>query len=396
MQIGLVYNVLFLFMTMCLFIAGYYASNFKVNPIFISPQKGSYFGPCLLGISAFTLNEGLRFGRGIDYNHYFFVYKEIGMGYEDDKEFLFQCLVKLFNLLGIEYRGFILFTSCLFIFSLIVFFRKYRNLTMFVLPIAPLFLLWTENLIRQSIGVSFLFVGLSFLVGKKRYFWFVFFSVIGTLFHSTILIISLMFFIVFHFNSVILTPLYSVSIFFMSAIFFSNTFMAFLEPFFSLFLFTERFSGYADQFNYMIIEGGAMGGSRIPLLYSGIGLISLVGGYGLRNYFGKKYVPIYNSCIVGVLSIPFTNSIELLRRLFLPFEFFMVPVIAYILYHAFRVKKSISIYAVASLIFVGGYYVRMIVLPPFKAPYLYQYVWDRKGKDFLDISTFNEIWKKNK
>ena len=136
-------------------------------------------------IIAYTLNEGLRFGRGIDYNLYWKAYEQFEVGTISDKEYSFYYLQKLLISAHMPFQVLVLFMSFMFILGVLMLLRNYSQ----SLPLAlPLFLLFSlndvENLVRWYFACSFFFIGLSYLLKENILNWrYVVFSVIGCSFH---------------------------------------------------------------------------------------------------------------------------------------------------------------------------------------------------------------------
>lgn len=69
-------------------------------------------------IGVYTLYSGLRWGRGTDYNLYYWVYEDINNGISrEDYEPLFELMVKIGGWLGLSWQGFVVFMSFFLIFA---------------------------------------------------------------------------------------------------------------------------------------------------------------------------------------------------------------------------------------------------------------------------------------
>ena len=107
----------------------------------------------VIAILLYTIIEGLRFGRGIDYNLYYDVYDQIeNSSLETNHEVLFISLCKLLIFLGIPYQGFILLCSFILITCGISFLKKHSEVLLYSLPLFFLVSLLAENLIRWFLG----------------------------------------------------------------------------------------------------------------------------------------------------------------------------------------------------------------------------------------------------
>ena len=99
------YDFLLVLMTLLLFFSGW----------LISKRIVSYWQGACVGILAYTVNVGLRFGRGIDYNLYVDIYNMVSRGFDSDHEPLFVFSIKLVSFLGGTWPVFVFLLSFLFI-----------------------------------------------------------------------------------------------------------------------------------------------------------------------------------------------------------------------------------------------------------------------------------------
>lgn len=148
--------------------------------------KISDFSPIIL---VYTLYSGLRWGRGVDYNVYYWVYENIKNGVSrEDNEPLFELLVKISAWLGFSWQGFVAFMSFFLIFAWCFFLKDYKKHLTLALPFLCLNLTMAENLMRWCLGFSFILIGLSYLLSKEDYKRYFIFCTMGFLVHYALIL----------------------------------------------------------------------------------------------------------------------------------------------------------------------------------------------------------------
>ena len=118
----------------------------------------------LAGFSAilvYTLNEGLRFGRGIDYNLYGMVYERLEATGQSDWDISFQFVARVLIDLNIPWQGYVILMSFVFILAMLIMLKVYQEIIPYALPLFALFSAGTvENMVRWYFGFSFIMIGL--------------------------------------------------------------------------------------------------------------------------------------------------------------------------------------------------------------------------------------------
>ena len=79
----------------------------------------------IAALAAYTLNEGLRFGRGIDYNLYWSVYDHFAAGWDSSKEPAFDLIQSFFLYFNLPFQALVIFMSFMFILGLLSLMRQY-------------------------------------------------------------------------------------------------------------------------------------------------------------------------------------------------------------------------------------------------------------------------------
>ena len=359
----------------------------------------------LAGISAlivYTLNVGLRYGRGIDYNLYGMSYEELEVGREIDWDVSFLYIARFLISLGIPWQGYVLLMSCIFIFATIILLRAYKDVLPYALPLFALFSMsHVENMVRWYMGFSFVMIGLSFLLeGEKRAnkrFWL--FSAIACTFHIALLPLPVVFYLLQRKEKVLLTPIWVCILYFGIGFFFQTEFMMRLVELANIMGMmlggvSERFQNYGDDAEYWLTGGfaGADPRSAFPDKQEILFFLCIVWlGYKAIKDCDKKYIFVYNMFVIGLLTNPIALQIELVGRFNAPFMFFRAIVLACIIKHVF-VNKTIMVNQMAwlfSLLIVLNMGRKILVTPFTQDPDKYLYIWNNKGKSYRSMY---EMW----
>ncbi len=179
-----------------LIFTGYKLTKKDIN----GKYKYEYWAACITSIITYTLIEGLRYGRGVDYKHYMRLYNNalnLSRYYDPSKiEPLFQFINKTFNIFDIPYPLVFCLYSFLLIYAGCYLLKQHRKIMLCGLP---LFFLATipqsENLVRQMMALSFILFSLNFFLTDKWLLSIIFF-VLAFLTHTSA-VIYLPFFLIF-------------------------------------------------------------------------------------------------------------------------------------------------------------------------------------------------------
>jgi len=374
-MITFIYVVLYSLMFFILYQAG---KGLKKN-------GGKIFSrPGLAAILAYSINEGLRFGRGINYNNYWQLYEEVSKGIEQDRDVCFVFLVKIMIYLGIPYQGLIMFESLMLIFGMLFLLRNFCELLPLSLTLFVLFsFLPMENMVRWYIGFSFLLIGLSFLVKCKTKKYFLF-CIIGCLLHIGLLPVTILFFFFFFFKKPLLHPLISIAAFVAIGFFFNTDFMLQFSDMFNMVTsLSERAESYQKSAEMWLTGGyGGVYRSAFPTKREMLFFFLIVwAGYKSLRVYNHGDVFVYNLFLFGFLIKPIANQIELLNRYHTVFFFFRAIVLSLIILNLYstRIFNQIVVKVVILLVFWEAFtYVRYSYLHP----QLHMYIWDRTNENW--------------
>ncbi len=379
MATALIYDFLLILMTLILFFSGWLISK-KILP---------YWQGATFGILAYSLNVGLRFGRGVDYNLYVDIFNSIVYGSDSDHEILFQYTIKLLGMLGGTWPVFVFLMSLFFIFSVYFFLQNYRPFVLYILPIFPYFTMFSENIVRQTMGLSFLLIGLYFLIKKeKNIILYGLFSALGVLCHSVTLVFVFLFYILSLPKDAMLSPKYSILLFFIFVLFFrSESIMVFMTLFTSLMI-GDHYAQYAENADMWLQKGFDDGVSyTVTALYVFVAFY----GYKIRSFFGRKYAFAYNVFLVGFLLYPISVKIELLSRIGVVLEMFIFVIMGCMFFYFISFKRMWShIWAFVILSLFSLNLLRVYITTPFKTPIQYLYLWDANGREKIEVTDFKD------
>lgn len=332
--------ILFLFRILLLFIAlcnGYhiYRSSKVV--------KWTSFLPTII---AYTLYAGLRWGRGVDYNLYYWVYNDINKGISrEDNEPLFVFLVKLFGNLGLEWKHFVAFMSFFLIFSICFFLRKRPKESFFTLPILILSLDFAENLMRWYLGFSFILVGLFYLLNNKQK-KFIIFAILGFLIHYGLIINIILFYLVWIISKkMIIPPMVAFSLYLILYFLFDPQFMGRFADIIQQINLGTRFITYQNNAE-LWLTGDAHDDVRSEVsilnIFKTLYLIYL--GYSVyKKNKSRKITCLYNYSLIGWVLNPAALQIEIAMRINSLFILLGQIYTAYIYYDILIRNKKIYI-----------------------------------------------------
>lgn len=351
----------------------------------------------IIVILVWTLNEGLRFGRGIDYNVYWTIYDNIASGYSFiDKDVFFLFICKLFLILKIPYQGFILFLSFLYIIGVLCLMRNFKYMSQYVLPLFLLFSMGpVENMVRWYFGYSLFLIGLSSLIAKEKITWhYVLFSFLACLIHIAFIPIPFVFYLIFMHKKIFFRPLVSLLLFYSIYLFFETDVMLHFSNVFDFITNSiEIFGNYGNNTEYWLTSGFAgiekTGKISVAELVF-ISFITILGYKVTLKLNNRANIYAYNLYIVGLLLYPIAKKIELIIRYDHIMFFFESVVLANIVYMFLKRKYYIRAIYSCFIVFAGLYVSNKYFIAPFKNnPKMYMYVWDRENENSF---TMIQMW----
>lgn len=294
-------------------------------------------------IIIFTLYSGLRWGRGTDYNIYYWVYNDINKGISrEDNEALFELLVKFFGFLGLEWQHFVAFMSFFLIFAGCYFLKKNDKALSFSLPFFVLGVGLAENLMRWYLGFSFILIGLYYLLENKQK-WFFIFSTLGFFVHYGLIIVIIVFYLVWViFKKPIFTPLIAFSLYLALFFLFDPQFMGNFTDIIQQIDLGTRFLSYQNNAEAWL-TGEANDDVRTQLSISNIITTAFLIYAGYIYYKKNKTHDIacmYNWALLGWILRPAATQIEIAMRIHAPFFLMGHIYTAYLCYDILIKRKN--------------------------------------------------------
>lgn len=341
-------------------------------------------------IVAYTLFAGLRWGRGVDYNIYYYVYQEIGKGYNAGWEPIFYAIVRGVSFIGFPWQIMVLFMSFFLILSFSLYLKQFNKQLYVILPLLVLNLIDAENLQRWYLAFSFFLICAYSWQNKFHN-------------HKVIALLFLIASILTHYGFVMpimifiglwvvckkynLSPHIICCVYLACVFLFKTDMMLYFEQYINMFNIGGRFSMYqANTSGWLTGEVDALDTpSNIASLSKIVPNILLIylGAYWLKTENGLKYKYIYVIAVFSIVFSPIASQIELLYRVNSVLTIFKVIMIA-ILYDSYRkrkLKKSI-ISALVLVVFVLKLYT-MVSYPLTCNKIDTYFIWDSQGKPTL-------------
>lgn len=355
-------------------------------------------------IAVYALNEGLRFGRGIDYNLYWQGYMDLAKGWDTNQNIGFLLIEKVFLYFNLPFQVLVMFMSMMFILGTLFLMKQYRSVAIYALP------LWcimsrsaVENMVRWYLAFSFILIGLSYLIEKRDNYMksFFLFSLLGSIIHYAILPIPIIYYLLSFRERPLLRPKFAVVIFILVALLFETSMMLPLVDLVnSIASLSDKFSGYGENAEFWLTNNAS--GSES----AGLGISStttilflLIFGYKYCQRAGFKYVLAYNLFTLGAIFYTIGTRIELVSRFDMVFYFFGAIVLACILKLALVDNNEFR-----KIVIAGSFIVILLInygpfVGPFRSsPELRMYVWDHKGEtpSTMFNAYINEKYRMNK
>lgn len=302
----------------------------------------SYWKVAMLPIVFFSLEEGLRWGRFIDWCAYYDIYYN---GLETSNfEFLFKEWWLLFSKWNIPYPVVMIICSLLFIVSLFVLFKPYYRLFSVCFPVLiALTVLSFENFIRWYVALSVILISFRYFLDKK-YIKMLFLIFLVPFLHVGILPVGIIIFLVAFWKHPI-NPLFIICISVGLVLLFQSSFMLnFINVANFFFGSVEKFSGYMNNLEGWLTGIGQNSDverkATIVYLVSMLPLYSVIyAAYKMREDFSSELIIMYNLSILGIILLSVSSGLELLQRYAEIFYPFLVLLLAYTVKHISSCKQ---------------------------------------------------------
>ena len=348
-----------------------------------SKTDTNYWKIAFFPIVAFTLNEGLRWGRGVDYNLYYNTFEQmVNTGLIEGFEPLWTVFIYSIGvLLGLPWQIAVIMMSFFLIWAALFFFKDYRDVLMYVLPLFYIVVNIAETLARWYFAFSFVLLGMA-LMNKKKIFWYL--CLIGAVaIHYGFIINVLLFYFIEKWKKPILNPYVSLIMMLGMYVLFQPEFLGGMLGMFKFLGNVERYEKYEDNLDYWLTgEGNEYSG--ISLTVFAIYAITIFYGRKLLSEDNTKLTSVYNFAVVGMILSPALLQIELGVRICSVLSFFYVVIFGYILKQSFSHSNNKG-----ALPFVFAFLFLLLILRlEIQKPFELEkdevlYIWDSKGRGSL-------------
>lgn len=289
----------------------------------IDRDPARYWKIATVPIVFFALEEGLRWGRFIDWCAYYGLYNDVPHTWE----FLFRNWWSLFNSLGVPYPVVITLCSLIYVVSLFFLFRPYAGLFSIFFPLIIAFsALSAENFIRWYCALSVIFVSFRFLLDKRWLPFAVFACMVPLVHFGTVPLLILFILIVFIKRPI--SPMLTICLSIGCILFFNSSFLLrFTNVVDFMFGHVEKFTQYMNNVEGWITGSGQNSDmerkSMLVYLISMIPFYCIIwGAHRIRKDLGTEYQIMYNLGALGVLVLSISSGLEILLRyaeIFYPF-----------------------------------------------------------------------------
>lgn len=335
-------------------------------------------------VFTFTLVLGLRYGRGNDYMHYIDVYK-----YDlESNEFLFTSINHLLKSLGVGEHYFFMYYNFLFIVGGLSLLKLFRNIAHVLFPLFVIaFTFFSEFIIRQALGFSFVFLFLRILLkdtkGMYDYIFLVFFAFCAFSIHSANVVYLFLFFLLSIFIHQPFKPRLTIpAFFFCSYIFASIVDYSSLTSYFSLLGGMDNKVGeYASDSTVWLSADNDNQEQylRNPIikLWQTYGECSLLflGYKAIKICNDRKFILTYNVYVVGLMILQSFWTFEFLSRVgYIIYWFWAFPLGLVLHYFSIFWSKNFTYKILLfGLSFYIYEYLKLLLLRPNG---MYKFIWD--------------------
>lgn len=343
----------------------------------------------LIPILIFVFNEGMRYGRGVDYEHYKNLFDFLN--HNDSPQIVFYYLMDFIKAIGGNYVVAFIAYATIFIVGSLSFIRKsfdYKEIGYAYVFVLFSMLTTSESLIRQYVAIPVALVSISLFLNKK-WAWAAAFALISINIHSVVLLLLVAVVIAYLVKDKILNGYVVFALLFVTYYLLPHDYLieninpivnvaaiyapSFFEGYFDN---SDRWFG-ADSY----IEGFDQTTLTMTLSFIRDASIVLIGYIAVKNKPNSKINIFYNISAIGLILLRGFFGMELIYRtvaLFANMWFIPCAYGFYILSKKSGLKISSrmslvgNISKVAFILYMATYFGRFIFFAK-----NYDYVWDK-------------------
>ena len=331
----------------------------------------------VLSLLLISLIVGYRYNVGNDwegYKDYFLDLHNVPIQFNffifEPGYFLFN---KIASLLGFSYQ------FCFFLFTFFTWYLIYRAVPKEILSLFIFFIFcnelffWSMNGIRQFIAIAFLLNAVKY-VYKRKVFYFFLSIFLGSLFHQTISIFYLLYFIPtkYFYNRIIMVFIFLLSLFLGNNEYIISELKSYVEQLsFYLNFGTSYIEGYiyrADRF--FLAEDVSLGLGYYFIIISNL-LIIIFSGNLIKKYPSLKiYFFLF---FMGSILYNLFNSVHIIQRINQYFLIFKPLILSYYAYYYYYYKNNELVYYPLFILFFLFYMVMIFNSSNMCNPYIMRF-----------------------
>lgn len=369
--------------------SGYLLSRAKSN--------GEYWRKALLPILAYAVVTGLRFGREIDWNVYYFRYVGIGenINYVDSAGLVFRWLCHFFYNIGIPYHIFIMFQCIFLIFTILLLVNKYRKQATFILPTILTLIALNDNFIRWYVAASFFLLAINSMMKGQRS-WMIIWFACAFLSHYGIIVLLPALLLKDLLNRFTLNRIIAVGLLFACCFVLSITQFTFLVDI------SEALLGAGDmgsatgylQGTERLINGemgrfgiGDRGIKNVLHFFTAAPIIWYAQDVVKRYKYGTFF---YNLFVAGAISFTIFNSVEILGRYSQILYLFAMIAGGILFYDVWQRRHKASSIMLILCFISFSFLIMQNVYNTFTYTNEYRmlFMWDANGQETIPFSKF--------
>lgn len=386
-DIKLTYVLLKLFLFAVFIIYGRILSKTKTNK--------EFWLHAIVPIIIYAIIEGLRFGRLVDYNVYYFRYINIGKNPSfEDYEPVFTYICYFMYNLGLPYYMFIFLQSLLLITVVFLLVKEYRKALLFILPLILYEIMKSENYVRWYWG--FIFMILSFYsLYKGRYKAMLFCFICTCLIHIGFVMFTPVILFYKILKEKTIPPKVATFLFLGTTFLISISSLTFLISI-TKFLLSMGLGEMGSKVDFyltsldLLLKGdlGQLGIKELSFSNS----LRLALAYGPTIWFAKDYVKkyrygvfFYNLFVIGAIISPLFILVEILDRFATTLTFFSCIASGILFTEVIknRSKYSTYIYLICILSFFAAVWPNISSSYGLDKDIEMLFIWDADGRNYI-------------
>lgn len=357
-------------------------SIFLIHGRNVSCHKTSYWKYAILPIIAFSLIEGSRYMRGIDYRHYALFYSnpELMLIKED---FGFEILNEALRTISTDPQFAFTIYALITIICLFIFAKQFTGIYPIIFLLMLVFTIHSsEWIIRQFISIAIMYAAIYYLMMKKYKLCLVFSLCSVCMHYSSIFFLAIILFCYLLLKRPIkwqiTVPIIIIVMLFSSANFIADFISKVLNAANMSFLDGSSYVRYVEKSDQFLDSNaaGTVTGNRsvFTTLLNLLFYVSLFieGYYVLYKKKLHKISLFFNLCVIGYIGKEFFLKYELFVRLFRPMELLVFIPVSYIVLNKNSCRFKITYLYI--IIYTTLIAVRFIFFP---SEDYYRFIWTK-------------------